>query len=108
MQKQNSKKTIYIIIALVVAAAGVYFYTMGTPTDPDAGLTPDGVTSEADLVGTRVLTLLNQIKVLNVDAGFFKTAAYSSLVDHTVPIYEQSVGKSNPFYNPRPTAPASR
>lgn len=107
MQKQNSNKTILIIIALLILGVGAYFYFTGTPTDTDPGLALEGgVSSDASLVGGRVLVLLNQIKVLKIDSEFFRSPAYSSLVDHTVPIYEQNVGKPNPFHNPRP-APAT-
>ena len=107
MQKQSgSKKGLIIIIVIVLLALGGYFMMSGTPqqssdsllvADPTLGGSPD-----ANEVGGRVLTLLNQIKRINIDNKFFESRAFSSLVDHTVPIYEQAVGKANPFYNPHP------
>lgn len=104
--KKNSNKTIIIVIVLLVVVGGViYFMKTGTPTDTNPSFdvagspTADGSFSD---VGTRDLILLNQIKNLKIDSSFFQSAAYSSLVDHTVPIYQQGVGKPNPFLNPHP------
>lgn len=97
MQKPtSSKKTLLIVAALLVVGAGVYFFMSGTPTD-DSGLIVEEGGSDASLVGTRILSLLHQINSLKIDSSFFTSEVYSSLVDHTVPIYEQNVGKPNPF-----------
>ncbi len=100
MQKSSSKKPLLIIIAVIIVALGFYFYTSGEATNSDLGLLTSGApvtpTSEA---GERVLVLLRQVKGLKIDTTFFKTPAYSSLVDHTVPIYPQNIGKPNPFYS---------
>lgn len=99
MQQKSSKKTL-IIIAIVIVLGGVsYFYFTGTPKD-DTALSVVGseTDSEAAIVGSRVLALLNQITSLKIDTALFQSPMYTSLVDHTVPIYEQNVGKDNPFY----------
>lgn len=103
MQKSSSKKTLLITIGLIILALLTYFYLTGTPQD-DAALvsTEAPKTTDATATGARILTLLNQIKSLRIDSNFFTSNEYTSLVDHTVPIYEQPVGKSNPFYNPTP------
>ncbi len=108
MQKPSSKKPIIIAVVVIALAIFGYFYFTGSPTD-SAGIDENQiVTSDADLVGTRVLTLLNQISSLRIEDSFFKSAVYASLVDHTVPIYEQNVGKTNPFYNPAPAKPKAK
>ena len=99
MQKPNSSKTIIAVIAILIIAGGAYFYFSGTPTDTGSLITEES-SSDAALVGSRVLVLLNQINSLKIDSKFFTSEVYSSLVDHTVPIYEQNVGKSNPFFHP--------
>lgn len=103
MQKTSSKKPLIIVVILIVIGVFVYFYFAGKPQD-SSGLvsqeTPE--VTEALRDGAEVLMLLNQIEALTIDAKFFQSAVYKSLVDHEVPIYEQPVGKTNPFYNPNP------
>jgi hypothetical protein len=103
MQKKSSLKSALVLIGILVIAAGAYFYMSGTPTD-DSTLLVEESGSDVEVVGTRVLTLLNQIQRLTIDEKFFSSATFSSLVDHTVPIYEQNVGKGNPFFNPKAKA----
>ncbi len=91
---------------ILVVGAAIYFYMSGTPTD-DSSLEVSDTASDVDLVGGRVLSLLTQINHLKIEAEFFQDASYKSLVDHTVPIYEQGVGKSNPFLNPNRKAAAA-
>lgn len=102
----TSKAPIIIIIIILLAAAGVYFYMNSTPEGGGSSLITDGgMTSDASLAGSKVLILLNQISSLTIDTTLFKSAVYNSLVDHTVPIYEQNIGKPNPFlYTVRPRA----
>ena len=104
MQSPSSKKNLIIVIVVLIIAAGAYFYMSGSTTNNDAGLTANvpginGGPAQAGTseVGTRVLVLLKQVNGLKIDATFFKSQAYSSLVDHTVPIYDQNIGKTNPF-----------
>jgi hypothetical protein len=99
MQKSSSKKPLIIGIILIVAAVFAYFYFTGTPEDTTGLVQSDNLAaSDASVAGARVLTLLNQISSLQIDTTFFASPIYQSLVDHTVPIYEQEVGKTNPFY----------
>lgn len=98
MQPKSSKKPIIILVVVLVLAGLAYFYFTGTPTDTMSGLNPSSSLETDNVQGMRVLTLLNQITSLHIDPEFFKSASYSSLVDHTVPIYDQNVGKANPFF----------
>jgi hypothetical protein len=98
MNKPSSSKTpIVILVIILLIGAGFYFYTNATPSDTNSLTSDDSSTSEAALAGSKVLTLLNQITSLKIDTSLFKSPVYTSLMDHTVPIYEQPVGKPNPF-----------
>jgi hypothetical protein len=105
-QASSSKKSIIILIAILVIGGGIYFYMSGTPTD-NTSLSVDGTTSDAGVIGAQVLSLLNQVNSLKIEGEFFKTPAYKSLIDHTVPIFEQNVGKQNPFLDPHPPKAAT-
>ncbi len=108
MQKKSSIKSIIIFVGIIVLAILGYFYFSGSPKDSASQLTSSGTPSPATVVATRVLTLLNQTSSLHIDPALFKSAIYKSLVDHTVPVVEQPVGKANPFlYTVSSPAPAS-
>jgi flagellar basal body-associated protein FliL len=101
MQQQTSSKTpLIIIILLVIVAIGAYFYFIGTPntntTSSISQVTPLE-SANAEEVGSRVLFLLNQINSLKIDTSIFSSTVYRSLVDYTISIPEQNVGRPNPF-----------
>ena len=98
-QQKSSKKTFIALIIIIVIAVLIYFYTMGNPTDNSSLVQTTAVagSEDAQRVGTRVLTLLNQINSLKIDASIFTSATYKSLVDYTITIPEQPVGRPNPF-----------
>ncbi|HEY4503878.1 MAG TPA: hypothetical protein VJJ28_02115 [Candidatus Paceibacterota bacterium] len=98
MQKKSSKKPIIIVIVILTLIALTYFYFSGSPTDSSPSLTSDeSAKSSAQIVGAQVLVLLNQLNSLNIETKIFDTPVYKSLVDHTVTVLEQRVGKPNPF-----------
>lgn len=107
--KPTSKKPIIIAIVILLILGGYYFFSTGNPTDDATFVegTTAGVDSEASGRGAKILSLLNQISSLEIDSTFFSSPVYSSLVDHTVPIYEQNVGKDNPFYSQPASAAAA-
>lgn len=102
-QKQSKPKgTIIALIIIVIVAFLLYFYYKGSPReDSTSSLESSGILLEggedAQVIGTRVLTLLNQINSLKIDANIFNSAVYKSLVDYTITIPEQAVGRVNPF-----------
>lgn len=99
-----SKKTIIFII-VILALGLVYFYFAGGEAPAATLLTGVG----GGGVGATELSLLNQMKSLQIDTGFFKDPAYQSLVDYSVAITPQNVGRPNPFAPlpgvPNPFAP---
>lgn len=102
--QKNSKKTLIITIIAVVVLAIVYFYFSGGAVTPDATSTLQS--QSATVAGTRVFSLLNQIKSLHIDTTIFDRAEYKTLVDYSVDIPELPVGRPNPFA-PIPGVPAS-
>ncbi|HEY4494579.1 MAG TPA: hypothetical protein VJC02_00570 [Candidatus Paceibacterota bacterium] len=97
MQKVNSKKPIIISVAVIIIIILAYFYFTGTPNDASSSLVYQEGSSEAALASSKVLTLLNQINSLKIDPKIFGGALFQSLVDYTVVVPEQNVGKPNPF-----------
>jgi hypothetical protein len=107
MQQQSpSKGTFIALILIVVVSLGIYFYYKGTPTDTGSSLTTTSTVASvgAQAAASRVLILLNTISSLKIDGEIFKSPVYNSLVDYTITIPEQNVGRPNPF---APTGGAS-
>lgn len=87
-----SKKTIYMIVILLVLVGG-YFYVSGGE-DPASS---NSLLLSAGYGGSVDASLLNQLKALQIDTSFFKSPEYVSLVDYSVDIATQNVGRPNPF-----------
>ncbi len=99
-EKKSSNKLIIGMIIMVLVVFLAYFYSRGTPTtDGDSLLegSIDPETVEAQIAGERVLTLLNQLNSLKLDTSIFENKSYRSLVDYTIAIPEQNIGRANPF-----------
>ncbi len=87
-----SKKTIYIIVILIILVGG-YFYLSGG----DEPVSNNSLLSSSGYGGSADASLLNQLKALQIDTSFFKSPEYVSLVDYSVDITTQNVGRPNPF-----------
>lgn len=99
-QKTPSKGTFFALIAIVVVALGMFFYFKGSPSDVSiSSLATEGSVEAGDAQASsqRIVNLLNQISSLKIDDSIFKSAVYKSLVDYTIAIPEQNVGRANPF-----------
>ncbi|HEY9583932.1 MAG TPA: hypothetical protein VJI66_03160 [Candidatus Paceibacterota bacterium] len=98
--KPKSKGTAIALIVIIIIALFLYFYYKGSPdTDTASSLESSNIEGleDAQVIGSRVLILLNQINALKIDASVFNSAIYESLVDYTIAIPEQPVGRPNPF-----------
>ena len=100
-----------ILISVIVIAAIAYFYFTGQTGTPSTSLITD-TSSENDIVGSQVLGLLSQIQTLKIDKSFFDDPGFRTLIDYTVPVTQQNVGRQNPFApipgeQTKATAPAS-
>jgi hypothetical protein len=83
------------VIALVI-----YFYSSGTPSDSSIAtliLDKSAETTDVEAAGARVLSLLNQINSLKIDTTLFDNPTYKSLIDYSITVPEQNVGRPNPF-----------
>lgn len=90
-----NKTTLITLAAVIIIAIG-YFYVTGEESTQDAAVVTATNTADA-AIGSRVLAILNQIQQIKIDNTFFESAAYRSLVDYSVEIPAQNVGRPNPF-----------
>jgi len=91
--KPTSKKPIFVVIAIAILGAIVYFYYLGGSSSNSSTDSDPQASAEA----SRVLALLNQIQGLRIDSSLFSSAAFKSLQDFTVAIPTDDVGRVNPF-----------
>ena len=95
MKNQFSKKNLYITAGVIAAAVLGYYAFFSTPSADNSALLQQ---ESGDIViGTQVLSLLNQIQSLHIDTALFQSAAFRSLQDYSVAIPPQTVGRPNPF-----------
>ncbi|MDP3962804.1 MAG: hypothetical protein Q8Q03_02990 [bacterium] len=97
MNKPQSKKTVIYTAVIIVVMILAYLYFSGSPVDNSASLEAETQATESSIAAANVLSLLNQISSLRIDTAIFTSPVYRSLVDHTVPVLEQNVGRTNPF-----------
>ncbi len=99
-QPSSNKKTIIIgVIIVVVLAGGWYFYGRGGSSASTSQLVSSSsdVNPATGVVGANVLDVLNSVSSINIDTSFFSTPAYQSLVDYSIAVPSQPVGRANPF-----------
>ncbi len=100
MQKStSSKSTIIALVVIVAVALLLYFYYKGNPNDDStSSLTVVSAESqEARASSDRVLSLLSEIRSLNIKNTLFTNPVYKSLVDYTIAVPDQPIGRINPF-----------
>lgn len=109
-QPSSNKKTLTIgIIIVVVLAAAWYFYSKGGSSASTSQLvssTP-GTGAATAAVGSDVLGILNSVSSIHIDASFFSTPTYQSLVDYSIAVPPQAVGRVNPFAPTGGSAPSA-
>ncbi len=106
--QKSSKKTIAIIVIIILVALLAYFYYEGNAPVSNSSLETTAASADAQAVGGRVLSLLNQIRSLKIDTSVFKDPSYQTLRDYSVQIPQEDVGRPNPFAPlPGSAAPAS-
>jgi hypothetical protein len=86
---KNNKGIIAAIIIFLVAI-GIYKLFMG-----NTEITDDSIAAEN--IGTDIISLNTSIERVNLDPALFSSSAYRRLVDFSVVIPGQPVGRSNPF-----------
>lgn len=96
---KKSKTPVIIFIVIVVIALIVYFYYSGKPNDSSTTSLVSNDPNYADTIkrSAEILSLLNQVNSIKIDPRIFQGNVFKSLVDHTVIVPPQNVGKANPF-----------
>ena len=88
-----------IIIGLVAVIVLFVLYSMFFAEEPQGEelLVSSNQTVQAQIVGNEIVAALNQIQTLKLSRDIFEDPVFRSLIDRSIPIPEEPVGKSNPF-----------
>ncbi len=98
-----SKKTKFLI-GVLIATGLIFIYTLYSPSEKTQGnlsVAPGGIvggsaqkTSSSSDESSQTLVNLKSIKI---DTSFFKGKTFQDLIDFSVQLKPQEVGRSNPF-----------
>lgn len=95
--KKPSGNTLFLIIASLVVAGGIYwyFFTGGSsPSSLDLPLTTSSTQSAAQV---RFETLTTQLGPIAFNLSILTDPRFLALVDLTTPITEEPIGRKDPF-----------
>lgn len=95
MQSKGSKSMIMILAVF----AAMFFGYMSFFNGGDQAATEEGAALEAEQsgAGQEVIAVLNRLEGIRMDSALFSTKEFRSLVDQTVVVVDQPVGRNNPF-----------
>jgi flagellar basal body-associated protein FliL len=96
MAKINSttKILIGVLVLVVLAGAGYYFFFMGNPNSVIVyALTP----TDDGQVGQEILDLVQKLDKVSIQSNLFATPLFTSLRDLEANITPETQGRGNPF-----------
>lgn len=85
--------TIVLVIAALVIAGGAYWYFF-TDTGNDA---PVSATASQSAAQEKFKNLVSQLRGISFNTSIFSDARFNSLVDITVPMTAEPIGRPDPF-----------
>lgn len=91
----NISPSLQKLVLSLVIIAGLGYVAFSTIT-AEIPVGEEGVLV-APPKGQDILILADKLEDVNIDKTFFSSYLFTSLVDITVPIIEESAGRANPF-----------
>lgn len=92
----SDKSNLFLVIFIVFVLVSVYFwYTQFRDVSMEATISSS---SEHQLLGREFVLLINKLRAITIDAGFFSDEKFLLLKDLTPTIeMPEKVGRDNPF-----------
>ncbi len=98
-----SKKT-KILVGVLIVAVLIFVYTLYSPnkkTQGNLAVSSEGVIGdlarEQSSLSEESLQVLVNLKSIEIDTSFFKSKTFRDLIDFSVQLEPEEVGRSNPF-----------
>ena len=100
-KKPSNMKSAVVVIVIVLICVGIwYFYEKGaSPAASSSAITassPSAAAGESG-VGASVLSILQSVSSIKIDTSFFSSPVYQSLVDYSIAVPPEPVGRTDPF-----------
>ncbi len=93
MVMKTNSSTILILVTVLAVAAGAYWYFFaGTGNAPPLTTSTDVNSKQAEFQ-----TLLGELQSIKFDTTIFDDTRFKALVDITVPVSSETVGRTDPF-----------
>jgi len=109
MQESSNTKKIAIAAAILILLSGaVYFFFFGTGVVSEIQFDEFGNPASAQVVGQDLIDISNQLEKVSLDANLFANQAFIKLVDFSIVLRDEPVGKKNPFKAANSAASISR
>ncbi|MDO8575515.1 MAG: hypothetical protein Q7R78_02340 [bacterium] len=90
----NKNNIIILVVVIALVGGGIWYYkSKGTGTEDGLSVS----VANTPKVGQKTLSLLRQVSELTLDTKIFDDPAFTSLVDSSIVIPPQPVGRINPF-----------
>jgi flagellar basal body-associated protein FliL len=90
----NSQKIIIALVVLVCLGFGIYYVYFGS----DGTLSVDFQDqTSSQQSGDDIVNLVAELKKVSIDPALFSNPLFTNLKDISVPIYEETKGRANPF-----------
>ncbi|MBU1160055.1 hypothetical protein KKD04_02650 [Patescibacteria group bacterium] len=98
------KKRLKILILILVVLAAIFVYYIYSsdkqPAPEDSNLavvTSNGSREKSDERTEKILTMLKLVESVELDTSFFENPLFNSLIDNSVELNPEPVGRNNPF-----------
>lgn len=101
MELVKKYKNILIVAGVLAAIVLGYLWWSGRDTTDSSTLSfaPDGfgLPTEASIAGQQILSVLEELRQLNINGSVFQNAVFKSLIDHTIATTSEPLGRPDPF-----------
>jgi len=95
-ESSNTKKIAIIATLILLVVLGAYFFFFRTP-EPIELFDEFGNPTGAEVVGQDLINISNQLEKVSLDANLFKNQTFINLIDFSITLPNEPVGKKNPF-----------
>ncbi len=93
----TSKTSQIIIVVILIVLAFVGYRLYFVPTDTGSSTLAAEKNTQLSAQGNELYLSLKKLSAVSLDSSIFANPIFLSLVDYTVTIQDQAVGRPNPF-----------
>ena len=98
MQESSNTKKIAIAGGVLILFVGlIYFFFFNKGAEMIVQFDEFGNPTSAQVVGQDLIDISNELEKVSLDANLFANKAFINLIDFSIVLRDEPVGKSNPF-----------